>query len=97
MDDQDMPVVEKATHLGIVRGTTIEKTEKETVSQNITKARRASYSLMSSGFHGETGFDPETSLHLLRIYTPQKNLRTSTYVFPLFNTESLIFKIENIF
>ena len=25
-----------------------------------------------------------------------KNLRTSTYVFPLFNTESLIFKIENI-
>ena len=30
-------------------------------------------------------------------YTPQKNLRTSTYVFPLFNTESLIFKIENIF
>ena len=63
-----MPVVEKATHLGIIRGTTIEKTEKETVSQNITKARRASYSLMSSGFHGETGFDPETSLHLLRIY-----------------------------
>ena len=31
------------------------------------------------------------------IYTPHKNLRTSTYVFPLFNTESLIFKIENIF
>ena len=30
-------------------------------------------------------------------YTPQKNLRTSTYLFPLFNTESLIFKIENIF
>ena len=30
-------------------------------------------------------------------YTPKKNLRTSTYVFPLFNTESLIFKIENIF
>ena len=26
-----------------------------------------------------------------------KNLRTSTYVFPLFNTESLISKIENIF
>ena len=31
------------------------------------------------------------------IYTPKKNLRTSAYVFPLFNTESLIFKIENIF
>ena len=28
MDDQDMPVVEKATHLGVVRGTTIDKTEK---------------------------------------------------------------------
>ena len=36
-------------------------------------------------------------LHELTCYTPQKNLRTSTYVFPLFNTESLIFKIENIF
>ena len=31
------------------------------------------------------------------MYTPQKNLRTSTYFFPLFFTESLIFKIENIF
>ena len=31
------------------------------------------------------------------IYSPQKNQRTSTSVFPLFNTESLIFKIENIF
>ena len=35
-------------------------------------------------------------LFLLVIYS-SKNLRTSTYVFPLFNTESLIFKIENIF
>ena len=39
MDDQDTPVVEQATHLGIVRDTNIKKTEKETVSQNITKAR----------------------------------------------------------
>ena len=34
---------------------------------------------------------------ILDSYAPQKNLRTSTYVFPLFNTERLIFKIENIF
>ena len=33
---------------------------------------------------------------MVNIYS-SKNLRTSTYVFPLFNTESLIFKIENIF
>ena len=35
-------------------------------------------------------------LNWINIYS-SKNLRTSTYVFPLFNTESLIFKIENIF
>ena len=34
---------------------------------------------------------------LIHLYILLKNLRTSTYVFPLFNTKSLIFKIENIF
>ena len=36
-------------------------------------------------------------VNTISIYTPQKNQRTSTYVFSLFNTESLIFKTENIF
>ena len=68
MGDETMPVVDKSTHLGIVRGRTVDVNETETVEQNITKARRAVYSLMSAGFHGENGYDSETSLHLLRTY-----------------------------
>ena len=66
--DNAMPVVETATHLGIVRGASIKRTEIETVKQNISKAQRATYSLMPVGLHGLNGLDPETSLHLIRIY-----------------------------
>ena len=51
-----------------------------------------------------TDFDPEkiernsgARFLAFSIYTPQKNLRTITYVFPLFNTERLICKIKNLF
>jgi hypothetical protein len=32
------------------------------VDENIRKARRATYSLMGTGLHGENGLDPETSI-----------------------------------
>jgi hypothetical protein len=32
------------------------------------KARRATYSLMSTGLHGNNGLDPETSLQLIKTY-----------------------------
>jgi len=32
------------------------------------KARRSLYSLLSAGLHGETGLDPVTSIHLLKVY-----------------------------
>ena len=57
-----------ASHLGMVRGSSIKGTETETVNQNISKAQRAAYSLMPVGLHGVNGLDPETSLHLIRIY-----------------------------
>ena len=41
-------------------------------------------------------FDNIKLVHCLNIYS-SKNIRNSTYIFLLFNTESLIFKIENIF
>ena len=37
------------------------------------------------------------SLNIIRYIYSSKNLSTSTNVFPLFNTESLIFKIDNVF
>ncbi len=41
---------------------------KETVCENIKKARRTLYSLMTAGVHGENGLDPATSIHLLKTF-----------------------------
>ena len=38
------------------------------MKQNVSKAQRAAYTLMPVGLHGVNGLDPETSLHLIRIY-----------------------------
>jgi hypothetical protein len=38
-----------------------------TVTENIRKARRALYSLMGTGLHGENGLDPETAMSLISI------------------------------
>jgi hypothetical protein len=38
------------------------------IEQNITKARRTAYSLLSAGFHGVNGLDPMTSLSLYKTY-----------------------------
>ncbi len=55
-------------HLGIIRANTHEKSVKETVSENIKKARRTLYSLMTTGLHGENGLNPDTSIHILKTY-----------------------------
>ena len=66
LGQEPMPIVNKAPHLGIIHSTGIENTERETVTQNISKARKASYGLMSAGFHGENGLDPVTCVNLLK-------------------------------
>ena len=55
-------------HLGIHRTTTISKTSKLNVEENLKRARRVVYSLMASGMHGYNGKDPETNLHLMKTY-----------------------------
>ena len=61
--------METATHLGIKRSKTDKETIiKNTVDENIKKARRTAYSLMSAGFHGNNGLDPSTSIHILKTY-----------------------------
>ena len=66
----DCPInsVESSTHLGVKRSTSLSKTAETHIDSNIQKARKALYSLMSSGLHGNNGLDPATSLHLLNIY-----------------------------
>ena len=60
-----MSKVDKTMHVGICRSS---DTGKSAVAENVKKARRTMYSLMSAGLHGENGLDPETSLHLYQIY-----------------------------
>ena len=38
------------------------------MNENIQKARRTAYSLLSAGFHGNNGLDPSTSIHVLKTY-----------------------------
>ena len=52
-------------HMGIMRSAA---TEQSATRENVQKARRTLYSLMSSGLHGENGLDPETAVHLKQTY-----------------------------
>jgi hypothetical protein len=63
-----MPTVEKSAHLGILRSKSNQKTENSQIEQNITKARRTAYSLLSTGFYGKNGPDPITSISLYKTY-----------------------------
>jgi hypothetical protein len=47
-----MPEVEQATHLGIIRTTTMKHNIQTNVDENITKARRSAYSIFGCEFHG---------------------------------------------
>ena len=61
-----MPRVTSTTHMGIPRSSV--KFSPEEVTVNIQKARRAMYSLMPAGLHGENGLDPQTAVHVFQIY-----------------------------
>jgi hypothetical protein len=63
-----MPTVEKSAHLGILRSKSNQKTENSQIEQNITKARRTAYSLLSTGFYEKNGLDPITSISLYKTY-----------------------------
>ena len=76
------PKVDKTMHVGICRSS---DTDERAVAENIKKARRTMYSLMSSGMHGENGLDPETSLHINQIYVLPVLLYGMEVVFPVPN------------
>jgi hypothetical protein len=63
-----MPNVERAVHLGIIRTTCALDNIKENVDENMKKARRSANALFGCGFHGENGLDPETMMHLFKTY-----------------------------
>ena len=68
LNDSEIPEVEQATHIGLKIANTISNAAKANVENSINKARRAPYSLMSTGLHGNNGLDPESSLQLIKTY-----------------------------
>ena len=85
MNNNCMPVTTTTPHIGILRDTT--NTCLITIENNLKKSRRALYSLMHTGLHGENGIDPTTSISLLR-----------TFVFPimLYDLETLLPSGKNL-
>jgi hypothetical protein len=59
-----MPSVESATHLGIIRTTSLKGNMTANVEENIKKKARRS--LLGVGFHGHNGLDVETIVHLIQ-------------------------------
>jgi hypothetical protein len=54
------------SHIGIQRDS--KNSTLATIEENLKKSRRALYSLMESGLHGENGLDPATAISILRTY-----------------------------
>ena len=65
--DKELPIVNTTTHLGIQRSSTVKDTIMDAIN-NVTKARRTCYSLLSAGLRGSNGLDPVTSLHLIKTF-----------------------------
>ena len=65
---EEMPMVENATHLGIIHTGSLKQNVTQNVEENIKKARRSAYAPLGNGFYGENDLDPETSIHLYKIY-----------------------------
>ncbi|KAK3088432.1 hypothetical protein FSP39_019152 [Pinctada imbricata] len=66
LKDTSVPIANEAVHVGITRN--VKGNCESTIQNNIQKARRTLYSLMSSGMHGENGLDPKSCIHLLNVY-----------------------------
>ena len=84
-------IEESKRHIGVQR-TSSNNSAGATVKANITKARVALYSLMSSGLHGKRGLNPCTSIKLRQIYV----LPILTYGLELFTlNQKLNTELEN--
>ena len=68
LNGSDIPDATEATHLGLLQTDNLSKTVDAYDDNNVKKARRATYSLMASGLHGQNGLDPENCLQLIKTY-----------------------------
>ena len=93
MNGERMPLVDETMHMGILCSDDSQLTAVEYTCK-IDKARRTVYSLMSAGFHGENGLDPDTSVHLLQTYVLPVMVYGLDVLLP---RRVLIEKIEKLF
>jgi hypothetical protein len=71
-NNENLPVSESVTHLGIQRCSNITATSKKTIENRIITAKKTIFSLMGAGLHGLNGVNPKVSIHLLQTYvTPR--------------------------
>ena len=87
-----MPTVESATHLGIIRTTSLKGNMTANVKKIYKKARISAYSLLGGGFHGHNGLDVETIVHLYKIYISPLLLYGLELILP---TTSSLLLLEN--
>ncbi|KAH3775008.1 hypothetical protein DPMN_176403 [Dreissena polymorpha] len=85
--------VDNSVHLEITRTTSVCETAEMNVEGNISKARRALYSLLGAGLHGHNGLDYKSMLDLyksfvlpvltygIEIFTPKSTLVKQVYLF----------------
>ena len=66
MGESQIPTVEIAEHLGVLRDSTGGPNAQ--IQNNVKKARGAAYSLMGAGLHGKNGLPQDTCLHLYKIH-----------------------------
>ena len=91
MNNCELPTVQKATHLGLIRTESFTGNQKENVEENLKKARRAAYSLFGSGYRGHNGMNIVTVLHLYTTYITPVLLYGLELLLP---TETLVNKLE---
>ena len=86
-----IPTVTAVTHIGVRRNSSADGSS-STVENNISKARGAIYSIMGAGFHGKTGLNPPTLIHLWKVYV----LPILTYGLELFDLkEKTLVQLES--
>ena len=66
MGDTRFQVFHQETHLGMIR--TPKDSSSKLVQENIKKARRSAYSLMSAGLYGYNGVHPRVGIKLWHTY-----------------------------
>lgn len=64
MRGSEVPVMEEATHLGILRG----YLNKPPIDDRIARGRKLVYSLMTVGLHGDNGLNPIASVKIIQVY-----------------------------